>query len=80
MTPTEKRQRAEVARSLSDAFSGLLQEIRDEQVALFLKSGPDEACKREEAHALTRALTTIERKIRSHINAPTLKKKDQHRE
>jgi hypothetical protein len=80
MTDTELR--AARAKRLRDdeTFQKVIEEIRNEAIRAFLNSGPSDSETRDEAHAMTRALSKIEGKLNSWVSAQSLaEKKGQHR-
>lgn len=78
---SEISERAARAKRLRDdeAFQEFMEAVRQRQVATFLNiAAPQEA--RDEAHAIVRALATIEGEIEAAIGAHTYEqKKGQHR-
>ena len=62
---TDIRIKADEARRLrhDTAFSNFLQEVRDDQVRVFMTSGASDVEAREEAHGIVRALEQIEMKL-----------------
>ena len=68
---TEIRIKADEARRLKGdtAFSTFLQEVREDQVMVFMTSGASDVEVREEAHGIVRALEQIEIKLDAAITA-----------
>jgi hypothetical protein len=68
---TDIRIKADEARRLKNdsAFSAFLQEVRDDQVTVFMTSGASDVEAREEAHGIVRALEQIEMKLDAAITA-----------
>ena len=63
-----------------DRFVETVEDLRKMQLSVFANSGADEVEKREDAHAILRALTEIERLLNANVDAVTLiAKKGKHR-
>ena len=75
-------ERASRAKRLRDdkAFQEFMEDVRSQQVAVFLKIAASPEA-REEAHAIVRALSTIEGTLDAAVSAETYeqKRKGQHR-
>ena len=62
-----------------DRFIETVEDLRKMQLSVFASSSAPEVEKREDAHAILRALTEIERLLRSNVDAVTLiTKKGKH--
>jgi len=75
-------QRAKRSKSLleNEWFVETIKDLRDTQMRIFADSSAQEVEKREDAHAILRALNEIERYLKSDVDAITLlKRKEQHR-
>lgn len=74
MSETQVRISAEEARRLKadTAFTKFCNMVRDEQIRLFTESAADEAQKREEAHAILRALGKVEQTLDAAMTAERL--------
>lgn len=70
---TNIRIKADDARRLKSdtAFTSFLQEVRDDQVRVFMTSGASDVEAREEAHGIVRALEQIEMKLDAAMTAET---------
>lgn len=68
---TDIRIKADEARRLRNdtAFSTFVQEVRDDQVRVFMTSGASDVEAREEAHGIVRALEQIEMKLDAAMTA-----------
>ena len=63
-----------------ERFIEVLQDLRKTQFEVFASSSASEVEKREDAHAILRALTEIERLLNANVDAVTLlTKKGKHR-
>jgi len=63
-----------------ERFLEVLQDLRKTQFDVFASSSASEVEKREDAHAILRALTEIERLLNANVDAVTLlAKKGKHR-
>ena len=63
-----------------ERFVEVLQDLRKTQFDVFANSSASEVEKREDAHAILRALTEIERLLNANVDAVTLlAKKGKHR-
>jgi uncharacterized membrane protein len=63
-----------------ERFLEVLQDLRKTQFDVFANSSASEVEKREDAHAILRALTEIERLLNANVDAVTLlAKKGKHR-
>ena len=63
-----------------ERFVEVLQDLRKTQFEVFASSSASEVEKREDAHAILRALTEIERLLNANVDAVTLlAKKGKHR-
>ena len=63
-----------------ERFLEVLQDLRKTQFEVFANSSASEVEKREDAHAILRALTEIERLLNANVDAVTLlAKKGKHR-
>jgi len=71
---TDIRIQADNAKRLKDdtAFTQFVQEVRDNQMMIFANSAAQDVEKREEAHAVIRALNLIEVQLDAAIAAETL--------
>lgn len=71
---TETRIQAQEARRLKNdtAFKQFIQDVRDLQISIFTDSAADDIERREEAHAVLRALTQIEMQLDAAIGAETM--------
>mgnify|MGYP005620253761 FL=1 len=67
------RIKADDARRLKNdtAFTSFLQEVRDDQVRVFMTSGASDVEAREEAYGIVRALEQIEMKLDAAMTAET---------
>ena len=75
-------QRAKRSKSLLDNewFMETMRDLRNDQMMVFANSSAQDVEKREDAHAMLRALNAIERSLQSDVDAMTLiKRKEQHR-
>jgi len=75
-------QRAKRSRSLleNEWFVETIKDLRDTQVRTFANSSAQEVEKREDAHAMLRALMSIERHLQADVDALALiKRKGKHR-
>jgi transcription elongation GreA/GreB family factor len=80
MTETERRAARAKRLRADETFQQVIQELRDEAIAAFLSSGAQDSAARDEAHAMTRAISSIEGKLSSWEAAQSLaEKKGQHR-
>ncbi len=74
--------RAKKSKSLleDERFLEVLQDLRKTQFDVFASSNASEVDKREDAHAILRALTEIERQLSANVDAVTLlTRKGKHR-
>lgn len=71
---TDIRIQAEEAKRLKDdtAFKQFVQDVREDQMRIFANSAAQEIERREEAHAILRALNLIEVNLDAAIAAETL--------
>jgi len=85
---TEEQRRQIASRAYSAAvlienpdFRGFVTEVREAQIAAFLKSGQADSAAREEAHAIIRALDKIAQALAEAVNSEKFAKhqEDQHR-
>lgn len=61
-------------------FQLIMKDLRNQQLEGFANSSADEVEKREDAHAILRALNQIEYLLQADVNAEMLiEKKDRHR-
>ena len=75
-------QRAKRSKSLleNEWFIETIKNLRDTQMSIFANSSASEVEQREDAHAILRALTEIERLLNANVDAVTLiTKKGKHR-
>jgi hypothetical protein len=75
-------QKAKRSKSLleNEWFIKTMENLRDQQKAIFANSAPSEVERREEAHSMICALNAIERELQSHVDTLTLfTKKGKHR-
>lgn len=64
----------------NEHFQLIMQDLRNQQLEGFANSSADEVEKREDAHAILRALNQIEYILQADVNAEMLiEKKDRHR-
>jgi len=64
----------------SEHFQFSMKDLRNQQLQVFANSSADEKDKREDAHAILRALNQIEYLLQADVNAEMLiEKKDRHR-
>ncbi len=64
----------------NDDFLAILQDLRERQMEVFANTAAQEVEKREDAHAILRALTEIERSLKADVDALALiKRKGKHR-
>ena len=64
----------------SEHFQFSMKDLRNQQLQVFANSSADEVEKREDAHAILRALNQIEYILQADVNAEMLiEKKDRHR-
>ena len=64
----------------SEHFQFSMEDLRNQQLQVFANSSADEVEKREDAHAILRALNQIEYILQADVNAEMLiEKKDRHR-
>lgn len=64
----------------NDWFIETLEDLRELQKEVFASSGVDDVQRREEAHAILRALNAIEAQLQSDVDAMAIiKKRGQHR-
>ena len=76
------KKRAIRARNLlrNEEFLGIMKDLREDQLRLIANTSASEVEKREDAHAILRALTEIERLLNANVDAVTLlAKKGKHR-
>ena len=76
------KKRAIRARNLlrNEEFLGIMKDLREDQLRLIANTSASEVEKREDAHAILRALTEIERLLNANVDAVTLiTKKGKHR-
>ena len=75
------KKRAIRARNLlnSDEFQGIMKDLRENQMRLMANTSASEVEKREDAHAIYRALNEIEYLLQADINAEKLiERKERH--
>ena len=75
-------QRAKRSKSLieNDWFQDTIKNLREDQMRVFADSSAQEVEKREDAHAILRALTAIERSLQADVDAVALlQRKGKHR-
>ena len=75
-------QRAKRSKSLleNEWFIETMKNLREAQMSIFANSSASEVEQREDAHAILRALTEIERLLNANVDAVTLlAKKGKHR-
>lgn len=78
----EIEQRAKRSKFLleNDWFQDTLKNLREDQMRIFADSSAQEVEKREDAHAILRALTEIERSLKADVDAMALiQRKGKHR-
>ena len=78
----EIEQRAKRSKSLleNDWFKDTIKNLREDQMRVFADSSAQEVEKREDAHAILRALTAIERSLQADVDAVALiQRKGKHR-
>ena len=78
----EIEQRAKRSKFLieNDWFQDTLKNLREDQMRVFADSSAQEVEKREDAHAILRALTAIERSLQADVDAVALlQRKGKHR-
>ena len=64
----------------NEHFQLIMKDLRNQQLEGFANSSADEVEKREDAHAILRALNQIEYILQAYVNAEMLiEKKDRHR-
>jgi hypothetical protein len=64
----------------NEHFQLIIKDLRNQQLEGFANSSADEVEKREDAHAILRALNQIEYILQADVNAEMLiEKKDRHR-
>jgi hypothetical protein len=64
----------------NEHFQLIMKDLRNQQLEGFANSSADEVEKREDAHAILRALNQIEYLLQADVNAEMLiEKKDRHR-
>jgi hypothetical protein len=70
----EIEQRAKRSKSLleNDWFQDTIKNLREDQMRVFADSSAQEVEKREDAHAILRALTAIERSLQADVDAVAL--------
>lgn len=61
-----------------EAFQMFMAEVREDAIAAFTESAADDTAKREEAHAILRALGKIDGALQTAINAKAVKDKKGH--
>ncbi len=75
-------QRAKRSKSLleNEWFQETIKNLRDDQISIFANSSASEVEKREDAHAILRALDAIEYSLKGDINSMMLiERKGKHR-
>jgi hypothetical protein len=74
-------QKAKRSKSLleNEHFVATMEDLRNDQMVVFANSAAEEIERREEAHAILRALNAIERSLRSDVDAMKLITKERHR-
>lgn len=78
----EIEQRAKRSKALlnDEWFKETMKDLRETQMRTFADSSAQEVEKREDAHAILRALTAIERSLQADVDAMTLiERKGKHR-
>ena len=78
----EIEQRAKRSKFLieNDWFQDTIKNLREDQMRVFADSSAQEVEKREDAHAILRALTAIERSLQADVDAVALlQRKGKHR-
>lgn len=78
----EIEQRAKRSKFLleNDWFMDTIKNLREDQMRVFADSSAQEVEKREDAHAILRALTAIERSLQADVDAVALiQRKGKHR-
>ena len=78
----EIEQRAKRSKFLieNDWFQDTIKNLREDQMRVFADSSAQEGEKREDAHAILRALTAIERSLQADVDAVALiQRKGKHR-
>jgi hypothetical protein len=78
----EIEQRAKRSKFLleNDWFIDTIKNLREDQMRVFADSSAQEVEKREDAHAILRALTAIERSLQADVDAVALiQRKGKHR-
>jgi hypothetical protein len=58
-----------------EAFQMFMAEVREDAIAAFTESAAGETAKREEAHAILRALSKLDGKLQSALNDKAVKDK-----
>lgn len=80
MTDVERRAARAKRLRADETFQQVIQELKNDALAAFVSSGAADTAAREEAHAMTRAISSIEGKLDGWIAAQTLaNRKGQHR-
>ena len=74
-------QKAKRSKSLleNEHFVATMKNLRNDQMVVFANSAADEIERREEAHALLRAINLIERSLQADVDALKLLTKERHR-
>ena len=74
------KQKAANARTLlaNDTFKDVLNNIKNDQIKIFLNSGVQETAVREEAHSIVNAINKIEHYLQSCINDEKMLDKKQN--
>ena len=63
----------------NEYFVATMKDLRNDQMVVFANSAADEIERREEAHAMLRAINLIERSLQSDMDALKLLTKERHR-
>jgi len=82
MTETERRAARAKRLRADETFQQVIKELREDAIASFLRSGVHDSAARDEAHAMVRAIDSIEGKLKAWQGAQSLaeKRKGQHRD
>ncbi len=62
-----------------EAFTALIEEIRGDAIGVFVNSAAADTAKREEAHAILRALAAIDGTLSRWVSDQAVRMKGQHR-
>ena len=63
----------------NEYFVATMKDLRNDQMVVFANSAADEIERREEAHAMLRAINLIERSLQADMDALKLLTKERHR-